>query len=254
VKYASRCQFKIIDFGSAVLAGDCRNSYMQSRWYRAPEVILGLRWTSAIDLWGLGCVIAELLLGQPIFHGNSVEAVLASHEAVLGPLPKHMLDASPLADSFFLPEKQKLFVIDPPHVPTGAYTYEPKRTSLRELLSIDEHLCEFLGGLLQQDPDKRLTAMQALSHPWLLKNVALPCEPCEGVKVPATSSQSRPCNVNTSPLSGTPTTGPRVPVFYRELIDEEKLSETKTSTTDESKAFWGGEAGPRAQRSGFAQL
>ena len=176
VKYASRCQFKIIDFGSAVLAGDCRNSYVQSRWYRAPEVILGLRWTSAIDMWGLGCIIAELLLGQPLFHGNYTEAVLAAHEALLGRLPQHMMDASPLADTLFEPQMRQLFVIDPPDMPKGAYTFEPRPTSLRKLLGIEGQLADFLEGLLQLDPEKRLTTAQALRHPWLVENVAKPCE------------------------------------------------------------------------------
>ena len=91
---ASRRRFKIIDFGSAVLTHDCHNSYVQSRWYRAPEVMLGLPWDEKVDVWGVGCIVAELLLGQPIFHGGSVELVLAAQEATLGRHPQHMVDAS----------------------------------------------------------------------------------------------------------------------------------------------------------------
>ena len=43
------------------------NSYIQSRWYRAPEVILGMLWDAKVDLWSLGCLLAEVLIGNPMF-------------------------------------------------------------------------------------------------------------------------------------------------------------------------------------------
>ncbi|XP_068717636.1 homeodomain-interacting protein kinase 3-like [Montipora capricornis] len=63
---------KVIDFGSAtqVSKAVC-SSYLQSRYYRAPEVILGLPFNEAIDTWSLGCVIAELFLGWPLYPGSS---------------------------------------------------------------------------------------------------------------------------------------------------------------------------------------
>src|SRR5699024_7507062 len=58
---------KVIDFGSAshVSKAVC-STYLQSRYYRAPEIILGLPFREAIDMWSLGCVIAELFLGWPL--------------------------------------------------------------------------------------------------------------------------------------------------------------------------------------------
>ena len=60
-------QFQVIDFGSAshVSKAVC-NTYLQSRYYRAPEIILGLPFCEAIDMWSLGCVVAELFLGMSI--------------------------------------------------------------------------------------------------------------------------------------------------------------------------------------------
>ena len=60
-------EFQVIDFGSAshVSKAVC-NTYLQSRYYRAPEIILGLPFCEAIDMWSLGCVVAELFLGMSI--------------------------------------------------------------------------------------------------------------------------------------------------------------------------------------------
>jgi serine/threonine protein kinase len=62
---------KVIDFGSACFEGYQIFTYIQSRYYRSPEVLLGLPYDTGIDMWSLGCIAAELFLGIPIFPGNS---------------------------------------------------------------------------------------------------------------------------------------------------------------------------------------
>ena len=74
----SRCTVKMIDFGACMCENDTLNSYVQSRWYRAPEVMLGIVFDEKIDMWSLGCLLAEMLLGFPLFHGASVPKVLAA--------------------------------------------------------------------------------------------------------------------------------------------------------------------------------
>ncbi|RVX01585.1 Glycogen synthase kinase-3-like MsK-3 [Vitis vinifera] len=67
-------QLKLCDFGSAkvLVKGELNISYICSRYYRAPELIFGAtEYTTAIDIWSAGCVLAELLLGQPLFPGES---------------------------------------------------------------------------------------------------------------------------------------------------------------------------------------
>lgn len=63
VKSYSRCEIKVIDLGSSCFATDHLCSYVQSRSYRAPEVILGLPYSHKIDIWSLGCILAELCSG-----------------------------------------------------------------------------------------------------------------------------------------------------------------------------------------------
>jgi serine/threonine protein kinase len=77
-------QLKIVDFGLARKNGQYENSYIQSRYYRAPEVILGLGVSEAIDMWSLGCTLAELYLGIPIFPGNCNLQMLLLMSQVLG--------------------------------------------------------------------------------------------------------------------------------------------------------------------------
>lgn len=62
---------KVIDFGSSCFGHERVFSYIQSRFYRAPEVILGIPYTTAIDIWSLGCVLAELSTGYPLFPGEN---------------------------------------------------------------------------------------------------------------------------------------------------------------------------------------
>lgn len=67
VKSYSRCEIKVIDLGSSCFETDHLCSYVQSRSYRAPEVILGLPYDKKIDIWSLGCILAELCSGNVSF-------------------------------------------------------------------------------------------------------------------------------------------------------------------------------------------
>ena len=58
----------MIDFGSSCFTTDQLSSYVQSRSYRAPEVILGLPYGQKVDVWSLGCILAELLSGYVLFQ------------------------------------------------------------------------------------------------------------------------------------------------------------------------------------------
>lgn len=61
----------MIDFGSACHERQTVYTYIQSRFYRSPEVLLGIPYTAAIDMWSLGCIAVELFLGLPLFPGTS---------------------------------------------------------------------------------------------------------------------------------------------------------------------------------------
>lgn len=91
MKSYSACEVKVIDLGSSCFLTDRLSSYIQSRSYRAPEVILGLPYGQKVDVWSLGCVVAELASGRVLFHNTSLPSILARVEGILGPLPKRLV-------------------------------------------------------------------------------------------------------------------------------------------------------------------
>ena len=89
-------ELKVCDFGSAkrLVKGEVNVSYICSRYYRAPELIFGATdYTQSIDVWSVGCVIAELLLGQPLFPGDSGVDQLVEIIKVLGTPTRDQISA-----------------------------------------------------------------------------------------------------------------------------------------------------------------
>lgn len=163
---------KLIDFGCAVCKRDCVNSYIQSRWYRAPEVMLGIHVDEKVDIWALGCALVELVLGYPIFQGRSVPQVLAAQEAVLGPHPPGLLAMSPatIYDMLFTPDGN-LYMCDPDVNTCEVNVLSPNPTPLSELLpGQDTLMLDFFSSLLHYNPSERLSASAALQHPFILKH------------------------------------------------------------------------------------
>ncbi|CAH0473833.1 unnamed protein product [Peronospora belbahrii] len=160
----SACTIKVIDFGSACFTTDELTSYVQSRSYRAPEVILGLLYDTKIDLWSLGCVIAEMYTGEVLFRNDSEQTLLARILATIGPIP-----ASLLADRDELQHQlieTGLFALD--HLGNGMLTATLHLPSLEQAVQTkDAEFLDFLRALLHIDPIHRLSAQEALTHPWL---------------------------------------------------------------------------------------
>lgn len=92
---------KIIDFGSACDERQTVYTYIQSRFYRSPEVLLGLPYSSAIDMWSLGCIVVELFLGLPLFPGSSEYNQVSRIVEMLGNPPTWMLEMGKQSGDFF---------------------------------------------------------------------------------------------------------------------------------------------------------
>ncbi|KAK1314614.1 Serine/threonine-protein kinase AFC2 [Acorus calamus] len=171
VKSYSRCEVKVIDLGSSCFETDHLCSYVQSRSYRAPEVILGLPYDKKIDIWSLGCILAELCTGNVLFQNDSPATLLARVLGIIGPIEQGMLAKGRDTYKYFT-KNQSLYERNQE---TNRLEYLiPKKTSLRHRLPMgDQGFIDFVGHILEVNPTKRPTASEALKHPWL----SFPYEP-----------------------------------------------------------------------------
>ncbi|KAH6559449.1 hypothetical protein KP509_1Z008500 [Ceratopteris richardii] len=162
-------QIKLIDFGSATFESRHHCSIVSTRHYRAPEVILGLGWSYPCDMWSIGCILVELCTGEALFQTHENLEHLAMMERVLGPIPQQISLRAEKAEKYFTRRGELNW-------PDGAVSRESVRavrrmTRLRNLIMqhVDHSaglLIDLLQGLLKFDPAERLTAKEALRHPF----------------------------------------------------------------------------------------
>ncbi|KAE9597470.1 putative dual-specificity kinase CMGC-DYRK-PRP4 family [Lupinus albus] len=165
VKSYSRCEVKVIDLGSSCFETDHLCSYVQSRSYRAPEVILGLPYDKKIDIWSLGCILAELCTGNVLFQNDSPATLLARVIGIIGPIDQSMLAKGRDTYKYFT----KNHMLYERNQETNRLEYLlSKKTSLRHRLPMgDQGFIDFVAHLLEINPKKRPSASDALKHPWL---------------------------------------------------------------------------------------
>uniref|UniRef100_A0AAY4CFL4 non-specific serine/threonine protein kinase n=1 Tax=Denticeps clupeoides TaxID=299321 RepID=A0AAY4CFL4_9TELE len=185
---------KVIDFGSAspVSKAVC-STYLQSRYYRAPEIILGLRFSEAIDMWSLGCVMAELFLGWPLYPGALEYDQIRYISQTQGLPGEHLLNAGTKTSRFFRKESELLYApwrlktTEEHESETSMKSKEARKYIFScledighvnmvlsmegaDLLSEKSDRREFvslLKAMLQIDADKRITPADSLSHPFV---------------------------------------------------------------------------------------
>jgi len=141
---------KLCDFGSAkhLVRGEPNVSYICSRYYRAPELIFGaIDYTTKIDVWSAGCVLAELLLGQPIFPGDSGVDQLVEIIKVLGtPTREQIREMNPNYTEFRFPQ----------------ITAHPWTKVFRP--RTPPEAIELVSRLLEYTPSSRITPLEACAH------------------------------------------------------------------------------------------
>jgi serine/threonine protein kinase len=98
---SDRGNIKVIDFGSACFENATIYTYIQSRYYRSPEVLIGLPYGSEIDSWSLACICAELYIGIPLFPGSNEHEQLYRIIQWLEPPPQSMISDGKFRDKFF---------------------------------------------------------------------------------------------------------------------------------------------------------
>ena len=91
----------MIDFGSSCFNYKSGFTYVQSRYYRAPEILLGLPYSQAADMWSFGCIVAELTTGRPLFPAIDENELLELFIMMIGLPPQHMIDKAKKKHKFF---------------------------------------------------------------------------------------------------------------------------------------------------------
>ncbi len=153
---------KLCDFGCSkrLVEGEPNIQYICARYYRAPEIVFSWAYyTCAIDMWSVGCVMAELFTGKPLFPGKNSVDQLARIVKVLGPpTPDDLIAMGQPARKATIGSKAPL---------TPAQSRRLLEDNLSQL-GIPISAVDLLAELLKYDPSKRITATQALKHPFFM--------------------------------------------------------------------------------------
>nr|XP_033485179.1 homeodomain-interacting protein kinase 1 isoform X4 [Epinephelus lanceolatus] len=184
---------KVIDFGSAshVSKAVC-STYLQSRYYRAPEIILGLPFCEAIDMWSLGCVIAELFLGWPLYPGASEYDQIRYISQTQGLPAEYLLSAGTKTSRFFNRGPDSSYPLWRLKTPAeheaemGIKSKEARKyifNCLDDMMQVNmtnlegtdilaekadrREFIDLLKKMLTLDADKRITPMKTLNHPFV---------------------------------------------------------------------------------------
>ena len=144
---------KLCDFGSAkkLVKGEPNVAYICSRYYRAPELIFGAtEYDNQIDVWSIGCVIVEMLLGQPLFPGESAIDQLVEIIKILG-----------------TPTKQQVLIMNPDYNEIKFPTIKqyPWAKFFKNKI-VEDDFVDFISKILVYEPNVRLNPTTALSHPY----------------------------------------------------------------------------------------
>jgi len=156
----SDCHIKLGDFGlarSVSSTGDDTNikltDYVATRWYRAPEILLGsTKYSKAVDMWSVGCILGELIVGKALFQGTST---LNQIEKVLELIGK--------------PKTEDIESLESPHAATilSSINVSKKRSFHSFFPNASEVALDFLRRLLCFNPNHRLTVEEALKHKYV---------------------------------------------------------------------------------------
>mmetsp|Transcript_24416 Transcript_24416/g.27153 ORF Transcript_24416/g.27153 Transcript_24416/m.27153 type:complete len:672 (+) Transcript_24416:194-2209(+) len=163
---------KLIDFGSSVSASnkdELKYPYVQSRYYRAPEILLGTEYSYPIDMWSLGCVLVELYTAQPLFRGDDSKDQLYKIIDVLGP------PSSTMMRGYYA---RHIFKVGRDTLPRQ----DGERTSLLDIIESKkapdinvselEAFHDLVSKMLVYEPRNRITPLDAVNHPFLKKKFA----------------------------------------------------------------------------------
>ncbi|KAI4248796.1 MAG: hypothetical protein L6R40_000807 [Gallowayella cf. fulva] len=192
---------RLIDFGSATFNEEYHSSVVSTRHYRAPEIILNLGWSYPCDIWSIGCILVEFFTGDALFQTHDNLEHLAMMEAVCGGKLEAKLvrqvhsggrgSNSNQAAKYFLRGK-----LDYPNHETSKASkkYVKAMKALWEVIpssnEFNKQFLDLLKKIFVYDPAKRITAKQALRHPWFRESLI--DDGSEAARIRRTRIEGRP--------------------------------------------------------------
>jgi len=219
LRHPKRSSIKVIDFGSSCRGNEIVYSYIQSRFYRSPEVLLGLPYRVSIDMWSLGCILVEMHTGEPLFSGQDELDQMGKICEVLGLPPEPMLVSSTKAKKFFSVVNGRQYKLKR----NGRPEVSPGSRSLSSIIgvetfgpagrrkgepghSVQDYLKfkDLIDKLLEYNPQTRISPYTALQHPFFrlsseenpnplsgrLPSVPAPANDMHPMLLPCSSGQS----------------------------------------------------------------
>ncbi|KAJ5552008.1 hypothetical protein N7535_000046 [Penicillium sp. DV-2018c] len=170
-------EIRLIDFGSATFDDEYHSSVVSTRHYRAPEIILNLGWSFPCDIWSIGCILVEFFTGDALFQTHDNLEHLAMMEAVIGSridtaLVKKVMAAGRNGSSNSAAEYFNRNKLDYPNSSTtrASRKYVRAMKPLTEFIPtstpFNRSFLDLLRRIFVYDPKNRITAKEALKHPW----------------------------------------------------------------------------------------
>ncbi|KAK3087855.1 hypothetical protein FSP39_011544, partial [Pinctada imbricata] len=163
LRQRGQSSIKVIDFGSSCYEHQRVYTYIQSRFYRSPEVILGLPYSMPIDMWSFGCILAELYTGYPLFPGENEVEQLACIMEVLGLPPGPVLDQATRRRLFFDSKGNPRCITNS----KGKKRRVGSKDLQQAVKTSDANFLDFIRRCLEWDPNIRMTPEEALQHEWI---------------------------------------------------------------------------------------
>jgi len=165
-KKSGEPNIKVMDFGLSCVQGSsnakCPEYYIQTRYYRSPEVMLGISYTSSSDMWSLGVIVGEMFRGSEFIFGEAEADQFAAIMENIGLPPVVMIERA---------TRRKIYYEAVQYVTKKGFARRPYRKSITKTLLLEspanDLFHDFMSRLLQWEPAERMTAGQALNHPWI---------------------------------------------------------------------------------------
>ncbi|ORY02722.1 kinase-like protein [Basidiobolus meristosporus CBS 931.73] len=161
-------EIRLIDFGSATFEAEYHSSVVSTRHYRAPEIILGTGWSYPCDMWSIGCILVELFTGDALFQTHDDLEHLAMMEIVVGKVPDRIVRGLGRNTQKYFKNSRLNYPNQDTNRTSQKYVknMKPIESIIPPLTNCNAYLLDLVKKMLTYDTAQRITAREALNHPY----------------------------------------------------------------------------------------